>query len=58
MPSAIVIFGHDNSLKTDIMLYSDDRGVARIIDLGFGDGIWKMNLSVPGFLTPVHWDIW
>jgi hypothetical protein len=48
-PSAVAIFGHDDSFEKDFMLYFDDRGVSRIYEMNFGGGIWKMNRNFPGF---------
>jgi hypothetical protein len=48
-PGAIGIFGHDDSFEKDFMLYFDDRGVSRIYEMRFNEGIWKMNRNYPGF---------
>ena len=48
-PSAVAVFGHDDSFEKDIMLYFDDRGVSRVYEVSFGEGVWKMNRNAPGF---------
>ncbi len=42
VPSAFSIIGHDDAVETCSMLYSDERGVARIYQMSLADGIWKM----------------
>ena len=48
-PSAISVIGHDDSVKTCSMLYSDERGVARIYQMSLEGGVWKMWRESPGF---------
>ena len=48
-PSALSVIGHDDSVETCSMLYSDERGVARIYQMSLADGIWKMWRESPGF---------
>jgi hypothetical protein len=48
-PSAISVIGHDDTTKTSTMLYSDERGVARIYQMTLEDGVWKMWRESPGF---------
>jgi len=48
-PSAISVIGHDDSVKTCSMLYSDERGVARIYQMSLEGGILKMWREAPGF---------
>ncbi len=48
-PNAISVIGHDDSSQWCSMLYSDERGVARIYHMDLADGIWKMWRESPGF---------
>jgi hypothetical protein len=48
-PSAISVIGHDDSVEPCSMLYSDERGVARIYQMRLESGIWKMWRDSPGF---------
>ncbi len=48
-PSAFSVIGHDDSVETCSMLYSDERGVARIYQTSLADGVWKMWRESPGF---------
>ncbi len=48
-PSAISVIGHDDSVEACSMLYSDERGVARIYQMTLKGGIWKIWRDSPGF---------
>ncbi len=48
-PSAVSIIGHDDSVETCSMLYSDERGVARVYQMSLAGGVWKMWRDSPGF---------
>lgn len=48
-PSAISVIGHDDAAQSATMLYSDERGVARIYMMTLEDGVWKMWRDSPGF---------
>ena len=48
-PSALSVIGHDDSVETCCMLYSDERGVARIYQMSLEGGVWKMWRDSPGF---------
>ncbi len=48
-PSATSVIGHDDAVETCSMLYSDERGVARIYQMSLADGVWKMWRESPGF---------
>jgi len=48
-PSAFNVIGHDDSVEICSMLYSDERGVARIYQMSLEGGIWKMWRDSPGF---------
>jgi hypothetical protein len=48
-PNAISVIGHDDSGSTCSMLYSDDRGVARIYQMSLESGVWKMWRDSQGF---------
>lgn len=48
-PSALSVIGHDDSVEMCSMLYSDERGVARIYQMSLEGGLWKMWRDAPGF---------
>lgn len=53
IPNAISLIGHDNghndSVETCTMLYSDERGVSRIYQMTLENGVWKMWRESSGF---------
>ncbi len=49
VPSAYNIIGHDDAVEACTMLYTDERGVARIYQMSLADGVWKMWRESPGF---------
>ncbi len=49
IPSALSIIGHDDAIDTCSMLYSDERGVARIYQMSLEGGVWKLWRDVPDF---------
>jgi len=49
IPSALSVIGHDDSGQTCSMLYSDERGVARIYQMSLEGSVWKMWRDSPGF---------
>lgn len=48
-PSAVSVIGHDDSGEGYFLLYSDERGVARIYQTGLEGRVWKMHRESPGF---------
>jgi hypothetical protein len=48
-PSAISVIGHDDAVEPCSMLYSDERGVARIYQMSLEGGVWKMWRDSSGF---------
>ena len=52
-PTALSVIGHDGAAETCSMLYSDERGVARIYQISLEGGVWKMWRDTPGFLQRV-----
>jgi hypothetical protein len=49
IPSALSVIGHDDTLEPCSMLYSDERGVARIYQMSLEGGVWKMWRDAPAF---------
>lgn len=49
IPNAYSIIGHDDTVEPCSMLYTDERGVARIYQMSLEDGIWKMWRNSPDF---------
>ncbi|HEX9761581.1 MAG TPA: hypothetical protein VGA97_00650 [Acidimicrobiia bacterium] len=41
-PPALSVIGYSDSRSQYVMLYHDDRGVARVFDMGFADGEWTL----------------
>lgn len=48
-PCAISVIGHDDSGPHYSMLYSDERGVARVYQISLDGRVWKMWRDSPGF---------
>lgn len=48
-PNAISVIGRDDAAEACSMLYSDERGVARIYQMTLEGGVWKMWRESPGF---------
>jgi hypothetical protein len=48
-PFSTWIIGRDESTELYKVLYFDTRGVSRIYDMSFHDGVWKMWRDDPGF---------
>jgi hypothetical protein len=42
IPSAFSVIGHDDAVEACSMLYTDERGVARIYQMSLTGGVWKM----------------
>jgi hypothetical protein len=49
IPSAFSVVGHDDAVEPCSMLYTDERGVARIYQMSLAGGIWKLWRESPGF---------
>lgn len=49
IPSALSIIGHDDAVEPCSILYTDERGVARIYQMSLVDGVWKMWRESPDF---------
>jgi hypothetical protein len=49
IPSAFNVIGHDDAFEPCSMLYTDERGVARIYQMTLADGVWKMWRNSPDF---------
>src|SRR5258708_4379141 len=48
-PDAMRLIGRDDSTPNYTVLYYDSRGVSRIYQMSFLDGVWKMWREAPGF---------
>ena len=48
-PNATAMIGPDDVAGTYSMLYFDSRGVSRIYEMSFNEGIWKLWRNWPGF---------
>jgi hypothetical protein len=49
IPNAYSVIGHDDTLEPCSMLYTDERGVARIYQMSLDGGVWKQWRDSPGF---------
>jgi hypothetical protein len=49
IPSAYSVIGQDDAVEPCAMLYTDERGVARIYQMSLTGGVWKMWREAPGF---------
>ncbi|MCC7451523.1 MAG: hypothetical protein IT324_29205, partial [Anaerolineae bacterium] len=49
IPSAFSVIGHDDAVEPCSMLYTDERGVARIYQMSLAGGIWKIWRESPDF---------
>jgi hypothetical protein len=48
-PDGIAIIGFDDERETYLQHYFDSRGVARVYEMSFADGVWKLARIAPGF---------
>lgn len=48
-PSATLIVGRDDSSAGYTILYYDTRGVSRVYQMSFADGVWKQWRDAQGF---------
>lgn len=48
-PRGTMTIGRDEADETYCMLYFDSRGVSRIYQMSFGDGVWTLWRDAPGF---------
>lgn len=48
-PSATLVIGRDESSEGYTVLHYDSRGVSRVYQMSFGEGVWKMWREAPGF---------
>jgi Protein of unknown function (DUF1579) len=47
-PDGIAIIGFDDDRATYLQRYFDSRGVARVYEMSFADGVWKLSRIAPG----------
>jgi hypothetical protein len=48
-PGGIAVIAFDEGRGTYLQHYFDTRGVARVYEMGFDDGVWKLWRSEPDF---------
>lgn len=48
-PDGIAIIGWDSARGSLVEHYFDSRGVARLYEMSFGEGLWKLSRTVPDF---------
>ena len=48
-PSATLIISRDESSEIYTVLHYDSRGVSRVYQMSFGEGVWQIWREAPGF---------
>src|SRR3954468_25030458 len=48
-PDGIAIIGWDSGKESLVQHYFDSRGVARLYEMSFGGGVWKLSRTAPDF---------
>ena len=48
-PSATLVIGRDEAAEIYTVLHYDSRGVSRVYQMTFGEGVWKIWREAPGF---------
>ena len=48
-PDGLAMIGWDAGRGTFLQHYFDERGVARVYEMSFADGVWKMERTKPDF---------
>ncbi len=48
-PDGIAVIGYDEGRGTLLQHYFDTRGVARVYEMGFEDGVWTLERTTPDF---------
>ncbi len=48
-PDGVAVIGWDAGRGTFLQHYFDTRGVARVYDMSFADGVWKLERTKPDF---------
>jgi hypothetical protein len=48
-PDGIAIIGWDGGRGSLLQHYFDSRGVARLYEMGFGDGVWRLSRTAADF---------
>ena len=48
-PNGLAVIGWDDGRGTFLQHYFDERGVARVYEMSFDDGVWKMERTKPDF---------
>jgi hypothetical protein len=48
-PDGLAVIGFDEGRGTFLQHYFDERGVARVYEMGFEDGVWTLERTKPDF---------
>ena len=48
-PDGLAVIGWDEGRGTFLQHYFDERGVARVYEMGFEDGVWTLERTKPDF---------
>jgi len=48
-PNGLAVIGWDEGRGTFLQHYFDERGVARVYEMGFDDGVWMLERKKPDF---------
>ena len=54
-PDGIAVIGYDEGRATLLQHYFDTRGVARVYEMGFEDGLWTLERTTPDFSELGFW---
>ena len=54
-PDGIAIIGFDEGRGTYLQHYFDSRGVARVYEMGLGEGLWTLSRTKPDFSDLNFW---
>jgi len=48
-PDGVAVIGWDGARRSFLQHYFDTRGVARVYEMSFADGVWKLERTKPDF---------
>lgn len=54
-PDGLCVIGYDEGRATLLQHYFDTRGVARVYEMGFADGVWTLERTTPDFSDLNFW---
>jgi hypothetical protein len=54
-PDGLAVIGFDEGRNTLLQHYFDSRGVARVYEMRFGDGVWELSRTTEDFSPLSFW---